>query len=98
MECGHVPDSCGMPLIAVVIHGMWFARLSRTIGCYVVWTDLRPGLLVGNLVSKLLRCLRPLEEVIQGRLFSSLFVVNIGEAKWSLKGHVFGDRTYSVIS
>ena len=51
-----------------------------------------------DLVSELLRCLRPLEKVVQGHLFFSLFIMNIGQAERSLKGHLFDDRVYSTIS
>ena len=64
----------------------------------MVWTDSRLGRPAGDLVGKLLICLKPLEEVVRGRLFFSLFIMNVGQAKRSLKGHLFGDRTCLAVS
>ena len=95
-ECGHVLDSCGMSLIAVVIHGMWFSivlysRLLCGTDRFATWSaSWRPG-------QQTVEMPKAIEEVIRERLFSSLFVVNIGQAKQSLKRHLFSDRTYSVI-
>ena len=54
--------------------------------------------LICDLVGELLRCLRPLEKVVLGCLFFSLFIMNVGQAEWSLKGYMFGDRVCLTIS
>ena len=39
-ELQHDFDGCNASITTVLVHGTWPARLSRTTGCCVVWTDL----------------------------------------------------------